>query len=75
MATKTKAPMPKCEAQGCTQDAAYGFRELVDTTSMASQASEFAVVSRMNVCNGHFDIGQHLYAGKKNVKCVDLSKA
>jgi hypothetical protein len=70
-----KPEKPKCEVQGCTQDAAYSFRELIDTTSMTSQASEFAVVSRMNVCNGHFDIGQHLYAGKKNVKCVDLSKA
>jgi hypothetical protein len=75
MANETKAPMPKCEARGCTEDAAYGFRELVDTTSTTSHASEFEVVSSMNVCNGHFDIGQHLYAGKKNVKCVDLSKA
>jgi hypothetical protein len=75
MTNETKAPMPKCEAQGCTQDAAYGFRELIDTTSMTSHASEFEVVSSMNFCKGHFDIGQHLYAGKKNVKCVDLSKA
>jgi hypothetical protein len=70
-----KPENPKCEAKGCTEDAAYRFRQIEDTTSMTSHAPEFVVVSSMNVCNGHFDIGQHLYAGKKNVKCVDLSKA
>lgn len=47
MANETKTPMPKCEAQGCTEYAAYGFRELEDTTSMTSHASEFEVVSSM----------------------------
>ncbi len=70
-----KPEHPKCETRDCTKTAVHGFRQLEDTTSMKSQASEFEVISCMNVCDDHLDIAKRLYAGKKNVKYVDLSKA
>lgn len=70
-----KPENPKCEANDCTKTAVHGFRQLQDTTSMKSRASEFEVVSSMNFCDDHLNIGRQFYSRKKNVKYADLSKA
>jgi len=63
-----------CQMNNCTKVAVHRFKEIEYTTSLASVASEYKVISDMDFCHAHFDVGQQLGAGKQNVY-IDLSKA
>lgn len=52
-------PKPKCQVQGCTADAVYGFRELVDGNTMTT--SGFRVGDHPNWCLDHDAKMRHEY--------------
>jgi hypothetical protein len=69
-------PKPKCHVESCTEDAAYGFREIIDTTNndSAGRAKEFIMGATPNWCLTHDLEMRKKYAGV-NGDWVDLRKA
>lgn len=74
MVKKPKTPMPvaKCDKPGCTNDAAYGFREYQDTSGLTTTG--FIVLSSMNWCEKHDSLTRPEFANK-NGRYIDLRNA
>lgn len=74
MAKKSKTPTPiaKCDAKDCAENAAYGFREIIEASSQT--ATGFIVPFSTNWCEAHDDLMRPQYANK-NGFYVDLRNA
>ena len=70
---KTSAVMPiaKCDVTDCTEDAAYGFREMIDVSHSTSTVREFIMGACPNWCQVH-DAEQRPVYASKNGKYVTL---
>jgi hypothetical protein len=53
-------PIAKCHVAGCTEDVAYGFREMIDGNTLTT--SGFSVGDRPNWCLKHDAKMRHEYA-------------
>jgi hypothetical protein len=58
---KLVIPVAKCHVEGCQEDAAYGFREMIDVSTM--EISDFIMGVRPNWCRSHDAEQRPLYFG------------
>jgi hypothetical protein len=58
--------MAKCHVEGCQEDAAYGFRRTINTTTF--DATGFSVESVFNCCEDHTAETAKAYSGPDVIK-------